>query len=132
MRWFKTVVTVLLLAFWLPATSHALLEQVGWIHTANAGADDASGTDNDNDLDAADGICHVASTHVQVPKPELSGSPSLLAFVSLSLALATLFEASLALPNGPDPPGVAPPELSHTWQFSVRASLPPRAPSLIS
>ncbi len=128
-RWLKTVVTMLLLAFWMPATSHALLEQAGWIHTAHEGTDDHSGTDNDHD--AADGICHIASTNVQVPQPELHGGP-LLASASLSLALAVLFEASLALPNGPDPPGVAPPELSQTWQFSFRASLPPRAPSLIS
>lgn len=127
-KWFKTIVTMLLLAGWLPATSHALLEQVGWIHTAHADAHDDSDADNH---DAADGFCRVASTDVQVPQPELSGG-LWLASVGFSLTLATLFEAELALPNGPDPPGAAPPELSHTWQFSFRASLPARAPSVIS
>jgi len=130
-QWFKTSVTVLLLALWLPAASHALLEQGGWIHTAHAEAHDDSDADNDNTHDAADGLCRVASTNVQVPQPELSCGLGL-ASVDFSLALAALFEAELALPNGPDPPGVAPPELSHTWQFSFRASLPARAPSLVS
>jgi hypothetical protein len=128
-KWFKTVTTILLLAFWLPATSHELLEQVGWIHTAHA--HDASGTDNDNDHDAADGICRVTSNHVDVPQPNLTcGLP--LARAPFVLTFAALFEASFALPNGPDPPGGAPPELSQTWQFSFRASLSPRAPSMIS
>lgn len=126
---FKTVVTILLLALWLPATSHALLEQAEWIHTAHTHADGAPDTDNDHD--AADGICRVAPTDVQVPQPELTGG-LLLAWTSFSLTLAASFEASFALPNGLDPPGTAPPELSHSWQFSFRASLPPRAPSLIS
>ena len=64
----KIVVTMLLLALWLPATSHALLEQVEWIHTAHADAHDASDTDNDNNHDVADGLCRVASTDVQVPR----------------------------------------------------------------
>jgi len=80
---------------------------------------------------AADGICHVASNDVQVPQPELNNG-SLMAAGSFSLMLTALFEAAPVLANGPDPPGAAPPELSHTWQFSFRASLPPRAPSLIS
>jgi hypothetical protein len=127
-QWLRTVVTVSLLAFWLPATSHALLEESGLIHT-HTDTDGASDTDNDHD--AADGICLAASTDIQVPHPELSGALAL-AWTSLSFTLAGLFEASLALPNGPDPPGAAPPEFSQTWQFSFRASLPPRAPSLIS
>jgi hypothetical protein len=126
-KWFKTVVTMLLLALWLPATSHALLEQGGWIHTAHSDGDDASDTDHD----AADGLCRVASTDVQVPQPELTGG-LLLASADFPLTLAAMFEASLALPNGPDPPGAAPPVLFDTWQFSFRASLPPRAPPRVS
>jgi hypothetical protein len=120
---------MLLLALWLPATSHALLEQAGWIHSPHTDADGAP--DADNDHDAADGICHVASTDVRVPQPE-SSSGLLLASVAYSLTLAELLEASLALPNGPDPPGTAPSEFPQTWQFLFRASLPPRAPSMIS
>jgi len=121
-------VTVFLLALWLPASSHALLEQVGWIHTAHGGAGGASDTDNDDDHDAADGFFRISSTHVQVPQPDLTGGCQF-AWASIPLALAVSSETLLALSNGPDPPGVAPPELSPSWQFSVRASLPSRAPS---
>ena len=34
--------------------------------------------------------------------------------------------------SGLSPPGSAPPELSHRWQFSFRAALPVRAPSSVS
>jgi len=94
-KWFKATLTVVMLALWLPATSHALLEQVGWIHTAHADADDPCGPDHDNDHDAADGICHVASNDVQVPQPELNNG-SLTAAGSFSLMLTALFEAAPA------------------------------------
>ena len=123
-RWLKTVGPILLLALWLPATSHELLEQAGWIHTEHTPGD------TDTDHDAADGICLFASNHVLVPQPDLAASPLL--SMNFTFMLPTLMEASVAAPNGPDPPGACPPELSHTWQFSSRASLPPRAPSLIA
>ena len=129
-RWLKPIVTILLLALWLPATSHEVLESAGWIHSDHA--NNASSSDTANDHDAADGVCHVAATDVQVPQPSVASSPERSVAADFSLVLAALLEASLAAPNGPDPPGAAPPELSHTWQFSSRASLPPRAPSLIS
>src|SRR5262245_30358007 len=55
----KSIVTGLLLALWLPATSHSLLQQAGWVHTEHA--DEADAPDTDNDHDAADGICCVAT-----------------------------------------------------------------------
>ena len=128
-RWFETVVTILLLALWLPSTSHALLEESGWIHTPHTDTDSAP--DPDNDHDAADGICLAASTDVQVPQPELSGG-TILALLDHFFTLARLADPSPALPGGPAPPGTAPPEISQTWQFSFRASLPPRAPSPVS
>jgi len=128
MNWFRTMIAMFLLALWVPMASHELLELCGWIHVA---ATTDSGEAHDDDHDAADGVCQVASTHIQVPQPPLSGEllPGLIDF---SGSLSVLCEAALALPNGPDPPGAAPPELSQTWQFSFRASLAARAPSLIS
>jgi len=123
LNWPRVFMTVILLALWLPAGSHALLEEAGWIHAEHA--------DADHEHDAADGICHVTSSHVRAPHPELTAGP-LLQWACLLVAFAELCEASHVLPKGPDPPGVAPPELSSTWQFSFRASLPARAPSLIS
>jgi hypothetical protein len=118
---------VVLLVLWMPASSHALLESAGWIHEEEHHHDDSS---NERHHDAADGICRLASTNIHVPQPEFDRGP-LLSWGNLSIA-ALLFEASLPVNNGPDPPGVAPPELTCTWQFVFRASLPIRAPSLIS
>ena len=129
MRWLKTTVTAVLLALWVPAASHALLAHAGWIHTGHA--DEHRASDTDNHHDAADGICRITSTEVQMPTPDLSSSQPTFALLSFTFLLFAL-EAALPAPNGPDPPGASPPELSHTWQFSFRASLPPRAPSLTS
>src|SRR5437867_3679654 len=119
MRWLKIVVTVFLLVLWGPATSHSLLEQAGWIHAAHA---EDGPSDTDNDHDAADGICHVASTHIPVPLP--TDLPALCLSPAYLIELGTALEDRLTFSNGPDPPGAAPPELAYSWQFSFRASLP--------
>ena len=116
-----------MVALWLPASSHALLEAIGWIHTEHSDLGEGS----DNDHEAADGICILASSHVHVPQPDL-GMPQPFLWGDASLAVETMLEPSLILARGPDPPGTAPPELSLTWQFAFRASLPSRAPSMIS
>ena len=126
-RWLKIVVTVFLLVLWGPATSHSLLEQAGWIHAAHQ---EDGPSDTDNDHDAADGICHVAST--DVPVPQLTDLSAASRSPDYSIELGTALEDRLTFSNGPDPPGAAPPALACSWQFSFRASLPPRAPSQIS
>ncbi len=123
-QWLKTVLTVFLLAFWLPATSHALMEHAGMIHTADS--------QHDDDHDAADGICVNATSHVQAPQPSLAVSVAPLAGFQLWLAICAVVDGSVPEPSGPAPPGVAPPELSQTWHFSLRMSLPARAPSYLS
>lgn len=127
----RFIIAPLLVVLWLPASSHALLEHWELIHQVQSdhepGPDD-SDTDNH---DAADGICHIAPTAVQVQQPDWNAGLQL-APESFLLAFIAPGEAPLVLRNGPDPPGVAPPELLHTWQFSFRTSLPPRAPSVIS
>ena len=115
---------------WLPATSHALLEQAGWIHDKHAEESDSSGSDYDHD--AADGTCLVASNDIQVQTAVETGAALTLAFLYLSLKPSTPLEPMGAFSNDRAPPGAVPLELSPTWQFSFRASLPPRAPSVIS
>ena len=127
-KWLKSTVTVFLLALWLPATSHGLLQQAGWIHAEHA--DEAGAPDTDNDHDAADGIC-VVSTDAQLAATELCGLAPAFSSLGFAFVLAALAE-SLPASSGPDPPGTAPPQLSHRWQFSFRTALPARAPSLIS
>jgi hypothetical protein len=138
-KWFKTVVTILVVAVWLPASSHALLQHVGFIHQVHAHdghADDSHEADSPeshehdaDNHDAADGLCVLSVGKVQVPSPAVLGQPC---WFALPL-IAPLREVHPdAFHSGLSPPGVAPPELSHRWQFSFRAALPVRAPSFIS
>ena len=115
---------LLVLGFWLPATSHAMLEQAGVIHTADS--------QHDDDHDAADGVCVNATTHVVAPQPILALVPDPAADLEFWLAACAVIDGSVAEASGPAPPGVAPPELPQTWHFVSRTALPARAPSLIS
>jgi len=122
-RVLKAATVLVVLAFWLPATSHALLENAGVIHTADS--------QHDDDHDAADGLCVNAASHVQAPQPNLHVSLAPLASLDFWLATCAILDGSVAEAIGPAPPGVAPPELPQTWHFSLRTSLPARAPSFL-
>ena len=135
----KTVMTLLLAAFWLPVSSHVLLQHIGFIHEIHAHADhDDADQDGDSDgphehsannHDAADGLCLTPAGKVQVPMPAFVVVPDW----HMAFLVASLMDAGFAsLHSGLSPPGVAPSELSRQWQFSSRAVLPVRAPSLIS
>lgn len=76
----------------------------------------------------ADGDYAWTNAGKTLTKPELSVCGSLAFFCASSL---NAVEAELDSP-GPAPPGTAPPLLQKTWQFSLRAAVPVRAPSIIS
>jgi hypothetical protein len=128
---FQTLITVLVVAFWLPVSSHALLKSAGVIHQVHTDHDhDSDGShehDSDNH-DVADGKCALSPTHVSVPLPDASAMP-------IFYALGSDWASELRVEppsSGLAPPGTAPPQLSHCWQFAFRTALPARAPSLIS
>jgi len=128
----KATVAVLLAAAWLPASSHALLEFFELIHQVHADHDAESNGSHEHDADnheAADGRCLASLAKVQVPKPT---AISALHWLVAALTASRLDLESQVSHAGPSPPGVAPPELSHRWQFSFRAALPVRAPSILS
>jgi len=128
----RSIASLLLVAVWLPASSHALLEHFELIHQVHADHDTDSSGSHEHDADnheAADGKCALASTHVSVPMPDTVASPSL--FCLLGFDSASEFHVERQS-SGLAPPGTAPPQLSHRWQFSFRTALPARAPSLIS
>ena len=138
-RRLEVIVTLLILALWLPASSHAFLQHYGFIHQIYA-HDDHGDSDHDEDSEgpqehgtdnhpAADGLCLASAGKVQMPTPTFVVLPGWLA-VPL---VATLMDANVAaLHSGLSPPGTAPPEFSPRWQFSFRAALPVRAPSFVS
>ena len=117
----KTIVVLLMLALWLPATSHALLESAGVIHQAHA---DADSEHSDNDHDAADGLVLLPSS---VNAPAIS-TALLCVLPVVVFVLPEPVEIGLTdrINSGTSPP------LPNVWQFVHRAALPARAPSFAS
>ena len=127
----KRIITALLLAIWLPASSHALLEHFDLIHKVHADHDADSTGSHEHPTDnhqAADGKCALSSTHVNVSLLNVVVTSFLPSALGLDWASELNVERQ---PSGLAPPGTAPP-LSHCWQFFFRTALPARAPSLIS
>ncbi|ODU23673.1 MAG: hypothetical protein ABS95_03330 [Verrucomicrobia bacterium SCN 57-15] len=124
--------TLLLLAIWPAVSSHGFLEISGLIHQQHADHEfgsNGSHHDGGDDHEAADGHCLLSSAQVTVPVPELALAPHLFVFLSFGWESELL---STVLLSGAAPPGIAPLQLSHGWQFSFRTALSPRAPSLLS
>ncbi len=126
------MLTLLLVALWLPASSHVLLEHLGLIHEAHSDHDSDSTGSHEHDDDnhsVADGNCLLTPTGVKVPAPQQAFPLSLIGYLAKEWA----FDLDRhQIPSGLAPPGTTPPELSHRWQFSSRAALPVRAPSFVS
>lgn len=128
----KSIVALLLAVLWLPASSHALLEHFELIHHVHADHEEDSNGSHEHDADnhaAADGLCLTPSVKTPLSKP--------VAVVPFPWGAVALLNAAQDFStfqshSGPSPPGTAPPELSHGWQFYSRAALPVRAPSIAS
>jgi len=129
------ILSLILATLWVPLSSHAFLQGLGFIHDWHGVHEDAHDHDAEashehdgSHHDLADGICR-----------NETGSPSL---ELISSAAATLLPVDVTnggveaavRPNydraGLSPPGNSPPELFQKWRFSLRAALPVRAPSL--
>ena len=135
------ILSLVLAAFWVPASSHGLLQSLGLIHEHHAAQEGAhhhdSATshehehddDNNNNHDLADGICRTEARGVSVSAvtPHFFDAALLVMVWGLTDTLTAGFERA-----GPSPPGTSPPELSQVWRFSLRAALPVRAPSSFS
>ena len=126
-----TMLTLLLVAIWLPASSHVVLETFDLIHGQHAdqGQDDHSypGDSHEHDSanhDAADGLCRLASFEVKFSAPQ--------GVVSTLLNALLAVEGMGRCPENPALSSHALPELSKGWQFSFRTALPARAPSFVT
>lgn len=125
-QWLETMIVWVLLAFWLPASSHALLEHSGIVNADGAGHHSSGKSLNH---DAADGVCRVELNDHAPPAPEFV-LPLPLAAGFLPLLHASDQQGREILSPDP-PPGTAPPQLPRRWQFTFRTALLARAPSLI-
>jgi hypothetical protein len=121
----KALIALFMLALWVPATSHALLESAGLIHQEQP----ASGADDDHDHDAADGICAISSSSTPLAKGAFS--TEVLYVVALT-AFDASFDSTVTHPLSINGLGPSPPLLPSSWQFVFRTALPCRAPSFAS
>ena len=122
------IVATLMLTLFAFASSHALLEGLGLIHQESAHADGPASSDSDHEL--ADGKCRINSTRDGIQTPHANATFDLANILALAsvLVLDASQETRLSVEIANSPP----PELGTSWQFSSRAALPVRAPSLAS
>jgi hypothetical protein len=144
-RFVRSVFALVLLAAWPAVTSHALLERFGIIHQVH----------NDHDLDHHHHFDRPSHEHDRQHEHEHNSGNHDFAHgdylarlgnddAPLGLDLPIYEITSVAIlcqcpvhcrdisPLGPAPPGVAPPEYLHVWNFLHRTALDARAPSSLS
>lgn len=127
MKLLKTLVAIVLLALWLPAQSHCLLERVGWLWTSDCCVDGEGAPVNPTGLPCSEKTCCNLDTptyKVGQTRP-LSGAP-----LTLASGLALADETGPPVHQGFVP--VEPPPSAVIWSFLLRAAAPPRAPCLTS
>lgn len=129
MQSLRTLLTLLLVAFWPLVTSHCILEQMPGLEFL-ACADEATAVPHQENDCETDGCASVESGfyktgegRLAVPAPPLAVSAFLTAIVLESARSITQRDAVF---------DSVPPGLSKVWQFSSRAAASPRAPSLAS
>lgn len=127
-NWLRPTIALLLVAFWMPLTTHCDLERLtGFEFLACADQGESQPhSDNDCTTDAClaveSGCYKVEDKSVTLPAPVL-----------LPVLVTPLTAEAINIsPRSFDLTDSAPPELSHIWQFSFRTALPPRAPSVVS
>ena len=123
----RNILALLLTVLWLPATSHCLLESAGFIQTDDCCAATESSCDKG---DTCGDECQSleSASYKASDAPQLLGSPELL--VTVLLPTATTEQS---VPHyGPSLAADRVICLAVGWQFSSRAAIPVRAPSLAS
>ena len=128
-KWLKTITVLAMLALWLPATNHCRLESISALAFLVCCDHEGGAPHQDNDCDT-DGCAVVESGFYKTEDAKVDAvAPVLVMAVFL---LPTVEQIALLPPLLADFFTIASPELPVTWQFSFRAALPPRAPSLAS
>ena len=127
-KWLRTVVAVVLLSIWMPATMCCALERAGVPFFDKCCEDDsADGSQQKSCTDKA--CCLLESGRYLISNP----TPLL---VTPDIVLCFIHQAIVGRPDDPRTPcripESSPPDLPVTWHFSHRAALPVRAPSIAS
>lgn len=117
----KAIIACLMVALWVPASMHCLLEDAGWLAKDESCANAPAGTH-----DQRDG-CQFESSGVQFQALKVA-IPSFEFVAVLVRDLPEPAEPSFLFSREPDVLS----ELIHSWQFTHRTALPIRAPSTLS
>lgn len=126
MNWLHRIVALVMLAAWMPAASLCLAECAGFVERGDCCPDESSGDANA----AAHSCCLLASgSYKSDTHPPLVVAPY--AFVTAQVP-SMILDAPPSAESVQPSPSSSPPDLPVSWQFSFRAALPPRAPSLAS
>jgi len=128
-RFWKTMLGIMLALAWAPLTAHCQLESatgLQFLQCDREGRVPAQGGSHCDDSSC----CDWESGQCRLPQNQVSF------FVADSVVLALEPLSAWALePSPAGEPGMvtaAPAEVYRAWQFSLRAALPPRAPSVAS
>lgn len=125
----RSLVALVVLALWLPATLHCALEAAGFDPFFPCADEHQVGTHEEATRDSCDvveGSAFKPSFNTAtVPPPEFSAG---LPCFSVQLRPLVLTPSV----TGVSELVAAPPEVARTWRFLMRAAPPPRAPSSVS
>lgn len=121
-----------ILAFWALMTNHCRLELISGLEFLACSPQSEPTPHQPSDCGDENNTC--ATVESGLYKAEDSQIVAAKAPVmAVAFACAILFDiTALESPTRPIAPESSPPELVRAWQFSFRAALPPRAPSLLS
>jgi len=123
-RW-KALIAVMLLAVWLPATSHCALEAVGVLEMS-AGCASTTDCAGDSCSVIENGFSKQSNLTVKVSAPDLTACLfSLCLHLAAPTTLISVADFSLGVP-------VEPQDWIVCWTFEHRAALPARAPDFVA
>ena len=132
-RTLRTWLVVLLALAWVPLTSHCRIEaliDVGFLQCEADAPANHAGQEHGKPCGDEDNCCAVEFAKY----PSSRQQDFLPAFLPVFLPSENSASIHPPLPAGGSP-GILtppPPDLPVSWQFSLRAALPPRAPSIAS
>ncbi len=124
----RTIAAVALAALWVVAGSHCLLESVlgfSFLH-----CDPPQSSSSTPESHCNDEACQTMEAGHYLPSAQVTAPVAALGIVLFEPV--SLAERSISSENIMGVLTAAPPDLPASWQFSLRAAQPPRAPSFVS
>jgi hypothetical protein len=128
MRSLRMILTLLLAVVWMPLAAHCQIESVTGLEVLSCAPLGEGGTCAGSPCDPGS-CCSLESGQFRLPQSQ--------PVIAAPLVMALPLVLALAVEEAPTEAACRvltdqPPEVPKPWQFSRRAALPPRAPSIAS